>query len=194
MPAHVTVARWGGDEFAILVEQAAGPQEIVDIAERLAGAIAAEPFQVADRDVSITASLGVAFAGSDAAEHLLRNADLAMARAKEAGGGRVEVFAAHMHADVIRRLELATDLRHAIADGALELEYQPLVELSTSRVAGVEALVRWPRAGDPGGAGRVPQHRRGVGPHRHPRATGCCARPARRLRSGASPAGRSACR
>jgi diguanylate cyclase (GGDEF)-like protein/PAS domain S-box-containing protein len=149
VPAHVTVARWGGDEFAILVEQAAGPQEIVDIAERLAGAIAAEPFQVADRDVSITASLGVAFAGSDAAEHLLRNADLAMARAKEAGGGRVEVFAAHMHADVIRRLELATDLRNAIAAGGLEVEYQPLVELATSRVAGVEALVRWPRAGDP---------------------------------------------
>jgi diguanylate cyclase (GGDEF)-like protein/PAS domain S-box-containing protein len=148
VPAHVTVARWGGDEFAILIEQA-GPQEIVDIAERLAGAIAAEPFQVADRDVPITASLGVAFAGSDAAEHLLRNADLAMARAKEAGGGRVEVFAAHMHADVIRRLELATDLRQAISAGALELEYQPLVELSTSRVAGVEALVRWPRAGGP---------------------------------------------
>ncbi len=148
VPAHDTVARWGGDEFAILVEQSASPQEIVDIAERLAGAIEGEPFQVADRDVPITASLGVAFAGSDAAEHLLRNADLAMARAKEAGGGRVEIFAAHMHANVIRRLELATDLRQAITDGALEVEYQPLVELATSRVAGVEALVRWPRSGD----------------------------------------------
>jgi diguanylate cyclase (GGDEF)-like protein len=145
---HDTVARWGGDEFAILVEQAASVQEIVDIADRLADAIAAAPFQVADRDVTITASLGVAFAGLDAAEHLLRNADLAMARAKEAGGGRVEVFAAHMHADVIRRLELATDLRQAIADGALGLEYQPLVELTTSRVAGVEALVRWTRGGE----------------------------------------------
>jgi diguanylate cyclase (GGDEF)-like protein/PAS domain S-box-containing protein len=147
VPAHDTVARWGGDEFAILVEQAASPQEIVDIAERLAGAIAAAPFQVADRDVTITASLGVAFADSDVAEHLLRNADLAMARAKEAGGGRVEVFAAHMHADVIRRLELATDLRQAITDSALELEYQPLVELATARIAGVEALVRWSRGG-----------------------------------------------
>jgi diguanylate cyclase (GGDEF)-like protein/PAS domain S-box-containing protein len=149
VPVHDTVARWGGDEFAILVEQAESPQEIVDIAERLAGAIAAAPFQVADRDVTITASLGVAFADSDVAEHLLRNADLAMARAKEAGGGRVEVFAAHMHADVIRRLELATDLRQAITDGALELEYQPLVELATARIAGVEALVRWSRAGVP---------------------------------------------
>jgi diguanylate cyclase (GGDEF)-like protein/PAS domain S-box-containing protein len=148
VPIHDTVARWGGDEFAILVEQAASAQEIVDIAERLADSIAAEPFHVADRELTITASLGVAFAGSDVAEHLLRNADLAMARAKEAGGGRVEVFAAHMHADVIRRLELATDLRQAIANGGLDLEYQPLVELTTSRIAGVEALVRWNRGGE----------------------------------------------
>ncbi len=148
VPAHDTVARWGGDEFAILVEHSASPQEIVDIAERLAGAIAADPFQVADRDITMTAALGVAFADPEAGEHLLRNADLAMARAKEAGGGRVEVFAAHMHADVIRRLELATDLRHAIAAGGLSIEYQPLVELSTSRVVGVEALVRWSRGSE----------------------------------------------
>ncbi len=148
VPAHDTVARWGGDEFAVLIESAASPQEIVDIAERLAGAIAADPFQVAGRDVAITASVGVAFADPDLAEHLLRNADLAMARAKDAGGGRVEVFAAHMHADVIRRLELATDLRAAIEAGDLGIEYQPVVELSTSRVASVEALVRWSRGGE----------------------------------------------
>jgi len=148
VPAHDTVARWGGDEFAVLIESAISPQEIVDIAERLAGAIAAEPFQVAGRDMSITASLGVAFADPDVAEHLLRNADLAMSRAKDAGGDRVEVFAAHMHADVIRRLELATDLRAAIEDGSLGIEYQPVVELSTARVASVEALVRWSRGGE----------------------------------------------
>jgi diguanylate cyclase (GGDEF)-like protein/PAS domain S-box-containing protein len=148
VPAHDTVARWGGDEFAVLIDSAAGPQEIVDIAERLAGAIAAEPFQLAGRDVSITASVGVAFADPDLADHLLRNADLAMSRAKDAGGGRVEVFAAHMHADVIRRLELATDLRAAIEDGSLGIEYQPVVELSTSRLASVEALVRWSRDGE----------------------------------------------
>jgi diguanylate cyclase (GGDEF)-like protein len=146
VPAHDTVARWGGDEFAVLIENAASPQEIVDIAERLAGAIAAEPFQVAGREMSITASLGVAFDDPDLAEHLLRNADLAMSRAKDAGGGRVEVFAAHMHADVIRRIELAADLRAAISEGGLDIEYQPVVELSTARVASVEALVRWSRA------------------------------------------------
>ena len=148
VPALDTVARWGGDEFAVLIENASSPQEIVDIAERLAAAIAAEPFQVAGRDVSITASVGVAFADPELAGHLLRNADLAMSRAKDAGGGRVEVFAAHMHADVIRRLELATDLRAAIEDGGLSIEYQPVVELSTSRVLSVEALVRWPRGGE----------------------------------------------
>jgi diguanylate cyclase (GGDEF)-like protein/PAS domain S-box-containing protein len=149
VPAHDTVARWGGDEFAVLIESAASPQEIVETAERLAGAIAAEPFQVAGREMTITASLGVAFADPDVAEHLLRNADLAMSRAKNAGGGRVEVFAAHMHADVLRRLELATGLRAAIEDGGFSLEYQPVVELSTSRISSVEALVRWSRAGTP---------------------------------------------
>ncbi|HEY2639041.1 MAG TPA: bifunctional diguanylate cyclase/phosphodiesterase [Streptosporangiaceae bacterium] len=148
VPAHDTVARWGGDEFAVLIEGAASPQEIVDVAERLAGAIAAEPFQVAGRDISITASVGVAFADPEVADHLLRNADLAMSRAKDSGGGRVEVFAAHMHANVIRRLELASDLREAIEGGSLGIEYQPVVELSTARVASVEALVRWSRSGE----------------------------------------------
>ena len=172
VPAHDTVARWGGDEFAVLIESAASPQEIVDIAERLAGAIAAEPFQVAGRDVSITASVGVAFADPDLAEHLLRNADLAMARAKDAGGGRVEVFAAHMHADVIRRLELATDLRAAIEDGSLGIEYQPVVELSTSRVASVEALVRWSRGGENVEPREFLGDRRGFGADRAARRLG----------------------
>jgi diguanylate cyclase (GGDEF)-like protein/PAS domain S-box-containing protein len=144
VPAQHTVARWGGDEFAVLVEGVATAQETVDIAERLAAAVAGEPFRVADRDVSLTASIGVALAGTDPPGHLLRNADVAMARAKESGG-RVEVFAAHMHADVVRRLELASELRRAIIEEELQLEYQPIVELATLRVVGVEALVRWTR-------------------------------------------------
>ncbi|HEY2552897.1 MAG TPA: bifunctional diguanylate cyclase/phosphodiesterase [Streptosporangiaceae bacterium] len=148
VPQRHTVARWGGDEFAVLVEASAGAREIVDIAERLAGGIAAEPFRVAGREVSLTASVGVALADPATAEHLLRNADVAMARAKEAGGGRVEVFAAHMHADVVRRLELASDLRRAISDGKLSIDYQPLVHLGTRRLLGVEALVRWTRDGE----------------------------------------------
>jgi diguanylate cyclase (GGDEF)-like protein/PAS domain S-box-containing protein len=148
VPAHDTVARWGGDEFAVLIENAASAQEVVDIAQQVTDAVAAEPFDAAGRQLSITASVGVAFADPDQAEHLLRNADLAMSRAKEAGGGRVEVFAAHMHADVIRRIELTSALRAAIDEDGLGIEYQPVVELSTSRVASVEALVRWSRDGE----------------------------------------------
>jgi len=147
VPPEDTVARWGGDEFAVLVESATAAPEIVEKAERLAGIIAAEPFHVADREISLTASIGVAFVGGGAPGHLLRNADVAMSRAKESGGGRVAVFAAHMHANVMRRLEMASDLRAAITAGKLGLAYQPVVELATSRVVGMEALVRWSRAG-----------------------------------------------
>jgi diguanylate cyclase (GGDEF)-like protein/PAS domain S-box-containing protein len=147
VPPEDTVARWGGDEFAVLVESATSAPEVVDIAENLGRAIAAEPFHVADREISLTASIGVALTGGGTPGHLLRNADVAMSRAKQAGGGRVEVFAAHMHADVMRRLELASELRAAITAHKLELDYQPVVEFATSRVIGVEALVRWSREG-----------------------------------------------
>jgi diguanylate cyclase (GGDEF)-like protein/PAS domain S-box-containing protein len=149
VPAHDTVARWGSDEFAVLVERAASSQEIAEIAERLVGAIAREPFHAAGREIAMTASVGVALADGDKPTVVLRNADVAMARSKDSGGGRVEVYAAHMHADVVRRLELASDLQKAIHGGQLALEYQPIVELATSRVTAAEALVRWWRGGQP---------------------------------------------
>jgi diguanylate cyclase (GGDEF)-like protein/PAS domain S-box-containing protein len=164
VPVHDTVARWGSDEFAVLVENAGGAAEVSEIAERLVGAIAAEPFRVAGQQIALTASVGVALAGRDPARPgvpgsaesrpddptglVLRNADVAMSRAKEAGGDRVEVYAAHMHADVVRRLEIVTDLQRAISNGELTLQYQPIVELATSRVIGAEALVRWWREGE----------------------------------------------
>ncbi|MDT0302406.1 putative bifunctional diguanylate cyclase/phosphodiesterase [Streptomonospora wellingtoniae] len=140
-----TLARWGGDEFAVLIEQSANAQQVVDLAERLVRAISAVPFQVADREVVLSASAGLAFAetGMESGE-LLRNADMAMARAKEmGGGGRLEIYAAHMHAKVVGRLELQTELRQALANGEFVLEYQPVVDLESSQVTAVEALVRW---------------------------------------------------
>jgi diguanylate cyclase (GGDEF)-like protein/PAS domain S-box-containing protein len=152
VPVHDTVARWGSDEFAVLVENAASAAEVTEIAERLAGAVAAEPFRVADQQIALTASVGVALAevapgqpGNPSAL-LLRNADVAMSRAKDTGGDRVEVYAAHMHEDVLRRLEMVSDLQRAIGNDELKLHYQPIVDLATSRVIGAEALVRWWRA------------------------------------------------
>jgi diguanylate cyclase (GGDEF)-like protein/PAS domain S-box-containing protein len=142
-----TVVRWGGDEFAVLIGESGGAQDIVDLAERLARSVAASPFRVADRDISLTASLGVAFAGAEPPSVVLRNADVAMARAKASGGGRVEIFATQMHEEVVHRLELTSDLQRAITDGQLVVQYQPVMDLATSRVNGAEALVRWWRGG-----------------------------------------------
>jgi diguanylate cyclase (GGDEF)-like protein len=153
VPVHDTVGRWDSDEFAVLVEDAGSAQEVTEIAERLVGAVAAEPFLVAGQQIALTASAGVALADvapgtpEDPSGLVLRNADVAMSRAKDAGGDRVEVYAAHMHEDVVRRLEIASDLQRAIGNGELTLEYQPIVDLKTSRVIAAEALVRWRRGG-----------------------------------------------
>jgi diguanylate cyclase (GGDEF)-like protein len=143
VPVHDAVARWGSDEFAVLVENTGNVQDVAEIAERLVGAIAAEPFQVAGQQIALTASVGVALADVDPPGLVLRNADVAMSRAKDLGGDRVEVYAAHMHADVVRRLEIVSDLQRAVSNGELTLQYQPIVDLQTSCVVGAEALVRW---------------------------------------------------
>jgi diguanylate cyclase (GGDEF)-like protein/PAS domain S-box-containing protein len=147
VPPRGTVARWGGDEFAVLVTGAARAQEITDLAERILATVAAEPYRAADRAVSLSASVGVALADGSPAGYVWRNADAAVSKAKEAGGGRLEVYAPLPHADVRRRLQLAVQLSQALADGQLELEYQPMADLASSRIIGVTALPRWRRDG-----------------------------------------------
>jgi diguanylate cyclase (GGDEF)-like protein/PAS domain S-box-containing protein len=135
-----TVARLGGDEFAILIEGADGRE---GLPERLGDAMA-HPFTLSGNQVRVTASIGVATAsGDDTADDLLRNADVAMYAAKRRGKGRSANFESRMYADLRERLDLEAALRVAIERNELVLHYQPIVELKTGAIYGVEALVRW---------------------------------------------------
>ncbi|GAA0805719.1 putative bifunctional diguanylate cyclase/phosphodiesterase [Spirilliplanes yamanashiensis] len=140
-----TVARFGGDEFAVLVA-AAELSEAETVARRIVAALAA-PFPIAGQDVHAGGSVGLAVAGrADAvdADQLLRNADLAMYRAKAAGGGTVASYDPRMHAGLMDRLQLEADLRRALDRDELTVHYQPTVDLALDdAVAGFEALVRW---------------------------------------------------
>jgi diguanylate cyclase (GGDEF)-like protein/PAS domain S-box-containing protein len=135
-----TAARLGGDEFAVLLEDG---DDASGVAERIGNAFA-RPFNLEGREAFVTASIGIAFAiGGESGADLLRNADLAMYLAKKRGKARVERFARHMHEEVVERLDLLADLRYAIEREELQLEYQPIVELNTRTVSGLETLVRW---------------------------------------------------
>jgi diguanylate cyclase (GGDEF)-like protein/PAS domain S-box-containing protein len=137
------VARFGGDEFAALVS-GADPDAVLSVAGRLRTTLSA-PYLVDGREAVVRASVGVAFAtpGADA-EELLRNADLAMYRAKATGRDRVEVYAPRLHAEVLHRVEMEQRLRHSLERGGLSLHYQPIVDLRSGRVTRMEALLRWP--------------------------------------------------
>ncbi len=135
-----TPGRFGGDEFAILLDNCTRGAAR-HAAERVLECLE-EPFKIRGREVKMTASIGIAD-GHDEADHLLRNADLAMYQAKNRGKGRHEVFEPGMHAAVVKQLELEADLRQALARDEFVLHYQPLWRLATEEVTGVEALVRW---------------------------------------------------
>jgi diguanylate cyclase (GGDEF)-like protein/PAS domain S-box-containing protein len=139
-----TVARMGGDEFALLCEDIGGYHEAAGIASRVVGAFE-KPFHVQGNDLALTASVGVAVGAlaGPAPELLLRDADVAMYRAKDAGRDRYEVFDETMLADATERLSVENDLRRGIAQDQLRLYYQPIVHLDTGAIAGFEALVRW---------------------------------------------------
>ncbi len=145
------VARFGGDEFGILVDRLADDEEAIVIADRVASAFA-DPYLLGGAEHYITASLGIAVARPSTAEPadpdmLIRDADAAMYRAKERGRARVELFDAEMRARALRRLELERELRQGLKRSELSLNYQPVVAIASGEITGLEALVRWDHPG-----------------------------------------------
>lgn len=142
------VARLGGDEFVVVFDAVGSVHDVVHVARRLLAAIA-EPMEIAGRELDVTGSVGIVVAGGADGdpEGLLRDADVAMYRAKAGGGGRYELFDADLRASVLDRLAVERDLRRAVDRGELALYLQPLIDLGRRRPVGFEALVRWDRPG-----------------------------------------------
>jgi diguanylate cyclase (GGDEF)-like protein/PAS domain S-box-containing protein len=138
-----TVARFGGDEFAILVDDLGEGEDGTALAQRVCDAIAA-PILLDGSEVHISASIGIAHREDPSidAEQMLRNADLAMYQAKADAGG-FAVFAPEMHEGLVARMRLEADLRKALTDDQFIVHYQPMVSMRTGEITGVEALVRW---------------------------------------------------
>jgi diguanylate cyclase (GGDEF)-like protein/PAS domain S-box-containing protein len=139
-----TLARLGGDEFRVLVDDIAHGSDAVRVAERLRAALE-KPFDVAGQQVFTSATVGIAVSttGYDRAEDILRDAAIALHRAKAGGTAPYELFDAGMRQRAVSRLQVETDLRHAVESGAFEVHYQPIVAIGTRTIAGFEALVRW---------------------------------------------------
>jgi diguanylate cyclase (GGDEF)-like protein/PAS domain S-box-containing protein len=141
------VARFGGDEFGILIDRLADEEEAIAIADRVAAAFT-QPFSLEGVEHFVSASIGIAIAHPSkqptaSAELLIRDADAAMYRAKESGRSRCVLFDAEMRAGAMRRLEVERELRYALDRDELALHYQPVVSLRTGEITGLEALVRW---------------------------------------------------
>lgn len=143
-------ARLAGDEFVILMEDVAGPEDAAHLAGRIAASLR-RPFSVAGQIVFTSGSIGIVCRGESAdPEELLRDADVAMYRAKSTNEHGFALFEPTMHAAAVERLQLETDLRQAVTSSQISLVYQPIKELAGGRVIAVEALARWrhPHHGD----------------------------------------------
>jgi len=139
-----TVARFGGDEFGIILDGIGGVEEARRTADRILAELG-EPFALGDREWYVNASLGIAMAwpGRATPGDAFREAEVALVRAKASPGPRYVLFAPEMSEATLERVELENDLRRALERGELRLHYQPLVDLATDRIVGLEALVRW---------------------------------------------------
>lgn len=142
-----SIARFGGDEFTILLEDLNSNNEAIHVAERIQRALA-QPFELEGRQVFTTASIGIApsITGYERPEDILRDADTAMYYAKSLGGSRHQIFDRSMHTRAVKLLQMQTDLRQAIERQELFVEYQPIVELDSFQILGFEALARWRHA------------------------------------------------
>jgi EAL domain-containing protein (putative c-di-GMP-specific phosphodiesterase class I) len=139
-----TVARFGGDEFAVLLDGVEGPDDTIRVARRLQREIAT-PMCVGGHEVFTSVSIGIALSstGYERPEEVVRDADTAMYRAKAAGKSRYEIFDIGMHSRAVALLKLETDLRRAVEREEFVVHFQPIVSLADSAVEGFEALVRW---------------------------------------------------
>ena len=138
-----SVARFGGDEFGILLEEIAGEQDAIEMAQRIAS-VFTRPFVLDGNEHFVTTSIGIALAGGgELAEDLVRDADAAMHRAKERGRARYELFDEGIRGRAISRLRVENDLRRALERDELTLDYQPVVLLRDRSIVSVEALIRW---------------------------------------------------
>jgi diguanylate cyclase (GGDEF)-like protein len=142
--AEVVLFRLGGDEFTILLDGASDPTDALRVAKSIQAA-AAEPFPVNSREVRVAVSVGIALStpAHEQPEDGLKDADVAMRRAKALGGSRCEVFDEAMHTQAVGRLRLEADLRTALTERQFRIYYQPVVELATRRIVSLEALLRW---------------------------------------------------
>jgi PAS domain S-box-containing protein len=141
-----TLARPGGDEFTVLLEELHDPSDTIRVAERIQQRLAI-PFDLNGQEIVLTVSIGIAFSGNAGAEaqDVLGDAEIAMYRAKSTGKGSCEVFDHAMHAGAIKRLQLETDLRKALELNQFRVYYQPIVSLHNGQIVGFEALSRWQR-------------------------------------------------
>jgi len=144
VPARRVLARLGGDEFAILLDGFSDPSDALRVARKIQAAVA-EPCFVDSREVRASVSVGIALsnAAQERPEHVLKDADTAMRRAKALGGSRCELFDEAMHTRAEGRLRLESDLLNAIAQHQFVIFYQPMLELASRRVVSLEALLRW---------------------------------------------------
>src|SRR5712671_2391640 len=144
--AESTLARPGGDEFTVLIEDLHDPSDAVRVAERIQERLAI-PFDLNGQKIVLTVSIGIAFSsnGGVEAQDVLGDAEIAMYRAKSTGKARCEVFDHAMHAGAIKRLQLETDLRKALELNQFRVYYQPIVSLRSGQIVGFETLSRWQR-------------------------------------------------